>query len=55
MTKIYFKLKNILINNNCLKDRIENLVHMVCSMANRTGSGLHVSDLLEILRIDKLT
>ena len=28
---------------------------MACSMANRTGSGLHVSDLLEILRIDRLT
>ena len=31
------------------------VVHMACSMANRTGSGLHVSDFLEILRIDKLT
>ena len=30
-------------------------IYMVCSMANRTGSGLHVSDFLEILRIDKLT
>ena len=29
--------------------------HMVCSMPNRTGSGLHVFDLLEILRIDRLT
>ena len=29
-------------------------MYMACSMANRTGSGLHVSDLLEILRIDRL-
>ena len=29
--------------------------YMACSMVNRTGSGLHVSDLLEILRIDRLT
>ena len=27
---------------------------MACSMANRTGSGLHVSDLLEMFRIDRL-
>ena len=30
-------------------------MYMACSMANRTGSGLHVSDLLEIFRIDRLT
>ena len=30
-------------------------MYVACSMANRTGSGLHVSDLLEILRIDRLT
>ena len=30
-------------------------IYMACSMANRTGSGFHVSDFLEILRIDKLT
>ena len=29
--------------------------YMVGSMANRTDSGLHVSDLLQILRIDRLT
>ena len=34
---------------------LEVRVYMVCSMANRTGSGLHVSDLHEILRIDRLT
>ena len=31
------------------------IFYMVCSMPNRTGSGLHVSDLLENLRIDRLT
>ena len=29
--------------------------HMVCFMPNRTDLGLHVFDLLEILRIDRLT
>ena len=30
-------------------------MYMACSMANRTGSGFHAYDFLEILRIDKLT
>ena len=30
-------------------------LYRVCSMPNRTGSGFHVSDLLEILKIDRLT
>ena len=51
---ISYRYKHEKVENLCVLGKKIYIQYMAYSMANRTGSGLHVSDLLEILRIDRL-
>ena len=58
--KVFLAQKSIIAKCNRVREIpvfifFSTIIYMVCSMPNRTDSGLHVSDLLKILKIDRLT